>query len=167
MAPGALAGLAAAMATGPFSCVDTPKKRYQQLLSRTTQPALHAAHSERLEAIMADMSRLTLYHQPQELDLARQRDERAREMAAVASAMAEAARRIPDVLDEVRMGGEHRELFVGLADTLHDQARQLERLATGRQIMEMEAMLHEINRTCAACHQAFRVLPVVTTRSSS
>jgi len=43
-------------------------------------------------------------------------------MAAVASAMAEAARRIPDVLDEVRMGGEHRELFVGLADTLHDLA---------------------------------------------
>lgn len=129
--------------------------------------AVHAIYNERLHELMQSLSRASLARVPQEIGTNAERRQRSRAVAYVAAEMVDAAERIPDVLTDVDLTPDQRAKFIALANRLQIQATDLETLARDNRVLEMESKFYEINQTCAACHQAFRVLPLVTSQPSN
>ena len=149
---------------GP-SCRQRPMEEYGRRLERTDKAALHAVHSERLRQIMAELERLSLNQLPQEMDVGAERQRQIERISPVAQSMAETATHIPDVLAEVELSDEKRQLFVDLAEKLEEQAKELRRRADRQSLSGVTEALQDIDATCSACHSAFRVLPAVTESS--
>ena len=162
----AVAALVVAL-IAPSSCGPTPKQQYEQQVAQARGPTLHAIESERLRVTMSELARLSLDRGPQESDTDAERQRRAREVSKVATSMASAAKRIPEVLDEVELSEQHQQQFVELADRLHGEALELRRYADRKDFLEMENTLFKINETCDSCHTAFRVLPVTNPNPGS
>jgi cytochrome c556 len=151
----------AALSAIGLSCAAPSSQQSAARPGAPSDAAVHAVHSDRLQILMRDLSRLSLARAPQELDSGAERRRRARAVAETAADMAVAADDIPAALNDVQMADEHRARFTALAAQLRNQAADLEALAREEQVLEMEAKLFEINQTCTSCHSAFRVLPVV------
>lgn len=151
----------AALGVLGFSCAAPSAPPSTARPGAPSDAAIHAVHSDRLQTLMGDLSRLSLARAPQELDPGAERRRRARAVAETAADMVAAADDIPAALNDVQMTDEHRARFTALAAQLRNQAADLEALAREEQVLEMEAKLFEINQTCTSCHSAFRVLPVV------
>ena len=147
------------------SCALTPRQKYERQCLETSKPALHAVQSCRLEQIMGDLDRLEPGEWPQEMDLGLARDERIREASEVAGAMAATSAGIADILEGVRLSEEDRQVFIGLADRLREEAAALDKVARRKNVPQMERAWRKIGTTCSACHSEFRVLPVVTASS--
>jgi cytochrome c556 len=152
--------LAATWAVG--ACRPAPRETYELRLSHTPGPALHAVHSQRLKEVMAEMQYLLADRLPQELNADQRRTERARELAKVAGAMADDARRIPDALSGVRMSADYADLFREYAASLEHQARELHDAAAAGRLDKISAQMDGLQAACDACHNAFRVLPVAS-----
>lgn len=152
---------AAATPMAFVGCGREPPPSYEQRLADTRKPALHAVRKERLRELMADMNRLAMERLPQEMDVSSQRARDARELAAVAEALADDAKAIPAVLADVRMSEEDRRVFISYADKLADEAVDLARLARAASLRNAQAKMDEMVTTCNACHSAFRILPRV------
>ncbi len=146
---------------GP-SCRQRPMEEYGRRLEKTSKAALHAVHSERLRQIMSELERLSLNQLPQEIDVSAERQRHIGQMSPVAQAMAEAALHIPDVLEEVELSDEKRQVFIDLAEKLGNQAIELHRQTEQQSLSGVSQTLENIGATCNACHSAFRVLPAVT-----
>lgn len=120
----------------------------------------HAFHNEQIAAIMRDLDRFTWDRLPREMDIEGERNRRLDELAAAADAMAAAAARIPDSMDEVALSDAHRAVFVALADTLRQQALALRARAEADDFRQTAGLLDEIQATCASCHALFRDPPL-------
>ena len=142
-------------------CAAENQGSYESQLADTGRPALHAVHEERLREIMADLSRLTFEHMPQEMNVDAQQKRDAVRLATVADLLARDAKAIPLVLEDVRMASEDRRLFNSYADKLHIEAKEIASLARERSFDEVKVKLDEMVTTCNACHSAFRVIPRV------
>lgn len=154
-------GAAGAICLVASGCAPEKQSSYESQLSDTGRPALHAVHEERLREIMADLSRLTFGHMPQEMNVNAQQERDAVRLATVADLLARDAKAIPLVLEDVRMPAEDRRLFNSYADKLHIEAKELASLARAKSFGKVELKLSEMVTTCNACHSAFRVMPRV------
>ncbi len=154
----AMTGAAIALAS---SCIQPSQRPYESKLANTGKPALHAVHDQRLRELMAGLSGTVLERMPQELEPGFAGKAKRRDIARIAESLAESSRRIPGVLEQVRMGGEDRRVFEALAAKLHDEAAELATLAKRSDVPGMRTKLDEIITTCNACHNSFRILPVL------
>jgi len=143
------------------SCAPGDKAQYERHLEGAGPPALHAVHSERLQQLMKHMGDVTRDRMPQEMDGGAERDQRIREVRQAAGGIAETATHIPEILKDVQMSEEHREVFVTLARQLRTQSLALQAAANRNDLRALNDGMQTIMTTCNACHNAFRVLPVV------
>ncbi len=104
---------------------------------------------------------MALERMPQELEPGSAGKAKSRDIARIAESLAESSRQIPGALEQVRMGGEDRRVYAALAAKLHDEAAELAKLAKRTDVPGMRTKLDEIITTCNACHNSFRILPVV------
>lgn len=144
---------------GGFSCNARSQSASTAGQAGPTPAGIHAVHSDRVQALMRDLSRASLARLPQEIDTDAERRRRARLVAEAAGNMADAAAQIPQVMGDLDMNSTQRDQFAALAGQLRTQAIDLESLAKGERILEMEAKLYEISTTCTTCHSTFRLAP--------
>lgn len=147
--------LAALMA----GCPPTDRQRYYNKLEYTGRPALHGLHSARLRQVMDDLNRMVFEDLPQEMDVEARQKRRLDEVHQLALKLAETADHIPDVLEDVKIDAESRQVFVAYAEKLEEEARELAALSRGKDIRLIDAKVDEMITTCNACHSSFRILP--------
>ena len=78
------------------------------------------------------------------------------EAAAVADALADAAKTIPSAVENKPMSVTDRRGFVAEAGRLRDQAVLLRDAARVNHVEPLQGMLDNINATCIACHSRYR-----------
>ncbi|MBI4717167.1 MAG: cytochrome c [Planctomycetes bacterium] len=154
--------LVVAMLLGAAGCLAQSARRAESdAPAAEDKGSRHWVYDRQLRDIMVDLQRGTDEHWPQELDEehvagASPRYRMAFEEAApLAAALAHAADRIPGVVGHLKMGAADRRSFAAQADTLRDQARQLEAAARDRDRDSMRNVLDAINATCQSCHARF------------
>lgn len=141
------------------ACQRPAPKPSSMPVSQTGAAALHAVQSGQLKSIMADLNGLNFDRLPQELDQRGQRQTYLENASAVASAMAEAAAKIPNTLGEVSLKAEEQEVFRALSNRLRAEAAQLSEQLRQGQTRAADSTMREINTTCVACHALFRNAP--------
>lgn len=122
-----------------------------------TTPAASVHFSAQLKHIMRRMNTLIYERNLSELELDRERLERARELAAAATALAREAG-APDDSAAGADGAEQRE-FARFAHALATEAALLDELATAGRYGELAAQMQRVGDQCVACHRRFRVPP--------
>ncbi|MHC4441105.1 MAG: cytochrome c [Planctomycetota bacterium] len=139
------------------ACSASPRWRYQQRLLNTGKPALHAVHNHRIKEIMNELNKITSdplwYETTYTLEYARA----TREIAQVAASMAQTAKIIPDNVNRLQLNQEEKQIFLKLAQKLHNQAAELEQRAKTKNIDDIPSLINRITNTCTACHTAFRI----------
>ncbi|MBW2269315.1 MAG: cytochrome c [Deltaproteobacteria bacterium] len=150
--------LAACIGAG---CGGPAQLRYEQEVAHAPQSAEHAVHGRRLAQLMRELDRLRRERLPQAIDLRAEETRKAGEIARVASAMAEAADRIPEAASDVGLAGEEREAFTALAESLARRSRRLADDAGNISATAVQVRLRTIETDCEACHQRFRIPRVV------
>ncbi len=143
------------------ACSQSPRQRYERKLADTGKPAIHAVHDEWLRQLMADLREIALEQITQEMEPGLAGGPKADEIADIAECLAETSREIPTVLQDVRLSSEDQRFFKALSNKLAAQALELAGLARQNEVPAMEAKLDEMISTCNACHNSFRILPVV------
>lgn len=136
----------------------SPKPRADKPVS---DAGVHAVHSDRLAALMDSLDKPT-DNLPKELDVEGDRQQKIARVSATASELADSAARIPEVLEGVELSQRQREDFIGLAEQLEKQARELEVHARKGDFAQAARVTEQLNETCDFCHRRFRVLPLVT-----
>lgn len=135
----------------------TSESESQEIAVVNTGPAiLHAVHSDQLKAIMAEVRRLTFDRMPQELGRTSQQDAHLREVSSLAKAMANAAGRIPSVIDDLGLTENEKQVFSALARRLQVQSATLGSQAERLRLAATTSAFKEISATCIACHTLFR-----------
>jgi cytochrome c556 len=151
------AGGLALLALAGVGCRVPAQLHYEEQL-RTTPPAeRHAIHSERLEQHMRGLERLAVERLPRAMDEQEAESRRKAEVAEVARALADSASRIGGAAGTLELDAASRREFLGLADALRRRAQQLADDAPRLSVDEMRARAHEIDASCAACHERFRI----------
>jgi hypothetical protein len=105
------------------------------------------------------MNKLIYDPMPQEMDTAVEQQRRMQRLSEVAASMAQVANSIPDAVKDVQIHDDDRELFAGLAKTLHDQATELSEQAKRNNLTGAERSLSRMQLTCDRCHSLFRPAP--------
>jgi len=123
--------------------------------------ASHALQDVRIREIMGRLA-LPLDRLPQETDPASQRQRLLADMASVAEELEANAKRIPEILTDVRMADEHRKEFLDYARQLAEQAEALGSNARRNDLAGARQVFRNIDKTCQHCHERFRVLPLGT-----
>lgn len=154
----------ASIGWGVTGCRPKARAGYQQS-PPVAESGVHAVHSEKLVALMADLQRLD-DRLPQELNVEQERRRRVGEISEAARLMAESAKRIPDVLEDVVLTVSQRNSFMELADRLEKQARELEKHAASGTMSQLTQAMEQVEETCDFCHRRFRVLPLVSEDSN-
>jgi hypothetical protein len=150
------------IAIGLSSCV-TAEERYQQRLTYTGKPAMHAVTSDRLREIMNDL-KYSPYAEGNEAPITR--ENAMEEIHSVAGKMAEAAGHIPEAMDSLQLSDHEKEAFLKLAGKLQNESRELERIAWGTGFMAVRDQLDTMDSTCNACHSLFRSRPPMVSRGA-
>ncbi|WP_045224170.1 cytochrome c [Methyloterricola oryzae] len=127
-------------------------------LPDTGEPALHAVHEQELRAVMAQMNSLMFDTLRTELEIDKERRQRARQIADAARELSKAVDGIPATLPRLGLSEAEQVSFRALAHRLDDQAQGLEQLSRSNQIDSIEPALQQMTLTCNACHQLFRKL---------
>ena len=146
----------AAMLLAALACSRPAELRYEAELEQAPASAAHAVHDVRLLEVMRGLDDLRRDRLPQAIDPAEAEARQAREVARVALAMAESARRINGAA-RAQLDGEDLATFEALADRL---ARLCESLASEAESLDARVLrdrLDEIDATCTACHDRFRI----------
>jgi len=118
-------------------------------------PADSVHFSDHLKRLMRRMNTLIYERNLSELEVDRERLERARELAAAATALAEEAGAAEGSLRGTD-DAERRE-FTRLAHALAAEAAVLDELATAGRYGELSAQMQRVGEQCAACHLRFHV----------
>jgi len=146
--------LATALLAAP-ACGPPAQLRYEARLDRTPAPARHAVHSERLQELMRSLDALSLERLPQAMDVEVERERRAEEIAAVARAIADTARKIPVATAGIELDADEREAFERSAVLLSERAEQLGRDGAMLTPEEIRGGVDAIEATCKGCHRQF------------
>lgn len=157
-APRAAAGaLLVLFALAPAPACQKPAQiRYEDDLERTSAPAQHALHEERLRELMRSLSLLYDERLPQAMDVAGERARRREEIAEVARALADSAARIPVVMPADGLDARSQAQFRAGARALEAQARDLADEADTLDAPAIDARVQAIAATCHDCHTRFR-----------
>ncbi|MEQ8230144.1 MAG: cytochrome c [Gammaproteobacteria bacterium] len=150
-APRAFAALAlgaVAACQAPPAGPVTPAPTAQQM------PAQTVHHSARLRELMQRMNAMLYERNQTELEIDKQRLDRARELAAAAATLAHEASVIgpPGAAD-----ASAREDFTHHAHALANAAAELDALAAARRYSELSPQMERVAHVCADCHLRFRV----------
>ncbi len=156
LAVGALV-LVACTAPALVACTAPAQVRYEEELARTARPAAHAVYSDRLAELMRGLERLSRERLPRAMDVRREEERRADEIASIASAMAVSAAQIADASNGLQLAGAERDAFLELASELR---RRCQSLADGAPDLAFDVLREraaEITDTCDRCHDRFRI----------
>lgn len=149
----ALLALAAALSA---SCRAPSERRYTDELAETSAGAAHAVHDWRLAEVMRNLDALRSARLPTSLDPREERERRASEVARVASAMADAADRIPGAAPS-GLDARARAEFAQIASELSVLCRSLAAEAGTARPEVLAQRLDDIDATCTRCHERFRI----------
>ncbi len=138
------------------SC-NKPKTHPQTTLQpRTGPPVLHAVYAKELRQAMRDLDAqasqqvyLRVYTGgPPVVDM--------QDVSGVADKMAQVAAKLPQAVANVQMEPKDREIYVSLAQRLHDQAVALKHEADANNLKGAQATMNNLTTTCNTCHTMFR-----------
>lgn len=137
-------------------------------IRNTNSPASgHWVYSAELRAIMAELDRKARTAWPQEMSggeysgegmTSEERAGLLERMSPLATELAAAARRIPDVIRDTKITPSDRSAIAALAATLGEQADDLKTRIRENSLDEARRVLRDINTTCMSCHDRFRDL---------
>ena len=150
----ALAGLLAA-------CQNTGPKSSEIRLSSGTAAARHGVHSEALRKVMWDLTLAPVTRLPQELDVEKEQKWRRSDAIRILGEMAKSADSIPDVLSGVELSDARRDQFMQLDGELRTEANRLRNDVNQLEPEEIGRRFEALRINCNACHDRFRVLPVI------
>jgi cytochrome c556 len=142
-----------------LACAPPAALRYDEQVEATPPAAVHAVHAERLVELMRGLGRLVAERLPRAMDATRERQRRVAELAAVAAAAAESARRIPADAGEPGWGEAERGAFVAHARELEARASALAAEARELTPEQIDGRVAGLLGTCAGCHGRFRDAP--------
>lgn len=113
------------------------------------QAATPLHYSERLRSLMQRMNALLYERNQTELEIDKERLERARELASAAATLARevGSEGLPGSVDETA-----RASFAGLAQELAATAAELDALAAARRYSELSPQMERVAHVCATCH---------------
>ncbi len=110
-------------------------------------------YSERLRSLMQRMNALLYERNQTELEVDKERLERARELATAAATL---AREVGGEGLAASTGEPAREAFAGLAQELAAAAAELDALAAARRYSALSPQMERVAHVCATCHLRFR-----------
>lgn len=151
---GALAGAALLLGGAP-GCGAPAQLRYEERLERTSAPAAHAVHGERLAELMRSLDRLHGERLPQALEVGVERERRAAAVREVALEMARSAARISDAAP-APPDATLREEFDANARELERRALELADAAPRASTADLDLRFRALEATCERCHARFR-----------
>lgn len=146
------------IAVGLSACGPTAGELYEQRLATADKPAVHAVTAAKLRELMHSLEFDPLPDPDQAIPMAA-REEKIRQASGVAAKMADTAKYIAPLADELGLKGQDKELFVKLSAKLEVQSRELsEQLAGGGRAGYQDAnrQINQMQATCQACHVLFR-----------
>ncbi|HUL11381.1 MAG TPA: hypothetical protein VLU73_04320 [Methylococcaceae bacterium] len=138
------------------ACSTSPEHAVPKTLPNTGQPALHAVQDARLHELMVEMNSLMFDRMRTELDIDRERRQRATQIAEVARSLSNTINAILATLPTLKLNPDEQTAFLALANKLRDQAGQLEQQASHNYIDAIPQTLDQMTHTCTACHGLFR-----------
>lgn len=127
-----------------------------ELTNNTGSTALHAIQDARLRALMREMNSLMFERMRTELEIDRERRQKAAQIGRVADEMARTVVDIIDSLPRLSLEEDEKIMFLILAEKLRSQVKMLKQQADHNYIDAIPGTLERITTTCAACHQLFR-----------
>lgn len=155
---GVVAGL---MGIGMFMVVLTscskPKIHPQAALHpRTGPPVMHAIYAKELRQEMRDLDAqasqqvyLRVYTSgPPVVDM--------QDVAVAADKIVQSASKLPQAVANVQMEPKEREIYLSLAQRMHDQAVALKHEADANNLKGAQATMNNLTTTCNTCHTMFR-----------
>ncbi len=123
----------------------------------------HWVQDDQLQLIMKKLGVSSGEHWPTTLPddsevsvTAKEHREAFHDAAELAAELGNAAGRIPDTLDGIRLSEADHTAFIGTAQLLGSQARNLKRSAQRHNTEEMQRQLDAIRATCISCHTRFK-----------
>lgn len=142
------------------SCSQTSQRHYETEVATAEKTSLHAVHDERLRQVMRRLQTLTADRLPQEMDVRMINRTEARELADIAGSLASSSDEIPATLTSAELGDNDRAGFERLAMQLRADADQVRSYAERGDMDGVKMAVHNMTRTCNACHDAYRSSPV-------
>lgn len=130
-------------------------------LSSGTAAAEHGIHSEQLRKIMWDLMLAPTDRLPQELDVEKEQKWRRSDAVRILTKMAQSADTIPEVLKGVELSQTRTEEFLRLAGELKTAATRLRDDVEQLTPMEIGKRFDSLQHNCNACHDRFRILPLL------
>lgn len=138
------------------SCTQPQSRMQSGVLPPTTRPVLHAVYAQELRQAMHELNVQTsqqvwmqLYTSEVPVADMSQISQAAEKMATVA------ATRLPKAASSIEMDND-RQLYLGLAQRLHDQAVVLKQQADRNELTAAQTSMNQIIGTCNTCHTLFR-----------
>lgn len=139
-----------------LACAPPARVQYEERLASATPAEEHAVHAERLVEVMRVLNRLVNERLPRSMDVRVERDRRVEEVAALAGAIAESARRIPARAEGRALGHAEQRVFAGRARVLEERAAALAEDAATLTPEAMDRRVDGLREACATCHSRFR-----------
>lgn len=160
------AALVAMGAVSLLSCAQTAQRPQPQPLINTGKPAIHAVMSDEMRQAMARLNQVSNVDMRAELysgDVVAPHMDR---VAAIATDLANAAEKLPALVDRLDMPSAHRQVFVKLAEKLRADALQLHDDAFRQDIQAARAAMDRVETTCNSCHALFRERPLPSKKAT-
>jgi hypothetical protein len=148
------------------ACGPTAADRYEQRLTTTRGPALHAVTEDRLREIMNSLQYAPMPDADHTAALAQaDRERQMKEAAAVAAKMAEATKDVAPLADKLGLNAQEKELFSKLGSKLATQSQELSRLLNEGRFDAAAVQMRQTQGTCQACHALFHPSGTVPMRA--
>jgi len=153
--------LAAAWLT---ACANRPAPRTEIRLSSDAAAAQHGIHNETLRRIMWDLTLTPAARLPDDANDLRPPRWKREDAERVLGAMAESAKAIPDVLADADLPEASKVEFRALATHLRNNTLRLRAEVPTLSPEEIARRFDALQDTCIACHERFRVIPLIPDR---
>jgi len=143
-----------------FACA--APKRFESV-RQSSKPTHHWIQNDQLQLLMKQLDAYSGEHWPANLPddpevsmSEKERKEAFHNAAELAGELSDAAARIPHTIIDDQLSEADRIAFIGTAQVLGDQARNLRNSARRNHLEDMHKELDAIRATCISCHTRFK-----------
>jgi hypothetical protein len=127
------------------------------VLPRGDKPVLHAVYAKELREAMHDLNLQANQQVWMKIYTSGEPVGDMSQMVEVADKMAQvAANRLPQAVSKVQMDAQERNVYLGLAQRLHDEAVVLKQQAQRNDFSAAQGTMNRVINTCNSCHTMFR-----------
>ncbi len=121
---------------------------------------IHTVSDERIKIVMQNLKSLTLNRYYDAVEMEKEETRYFGEIADIAESVSRSAQSVALLGYQQKLNQVEYEKFMGFADRLGSQAREMKKLADSGKVKGLREKMRKMIATCNSCHDSFRNMPL-------